>query len=77
MTYSLIQHTATIAIAAGAFVFATGAHSQAITIAAQEAPAQAAEHEAEISFLRTTESGEGQDARTEDQSWSWLQPTTK
>ena len=63
MTYSLIQRTVTIAITTGAFVFAIGAHGQALTIATQETPTQAAKQAAEIAFLRTTESGEGQEAR--------------
>jgi len=63
MTYSLIQRTVTTAITAGAFVFAIGVHGQEITITTREAPTQAAKQAAEIAVLRTTENGEGQEAR--------------
>ncbi len=63
MTYALIQRTVTTVTTAAAFAFAIAAHGQELTLTTQEAPAQAAKQAAEISLLRTTESGEGQEAR--------------
>lgn len=63
MTNQRIQRTLITPITAAAFAFAIAAHGQELTPLTQDGPAQAAKHEAEISFLRTTETGEGQEAR--------------
>jgi len=63
MTNQRIQRTTIALMMAAAFAFAIVAHGQEPATATQDGAAQAAKHEAEIAFLRTTEPGEGQEAR--------------
>jgi hypothetical protein len=68
MTYQRIQRTIIAPITALAFAFAIAAHGQEPATATQDSATQdsaarAAKHEAEVAFLRTTEPGEGQEAR--------------
>jgi hypothetical protein len=63
MTSQRIQRTMIASIAAAAFAIAITAHGQETMLITQDGAAREAKQTAEISLLRTTEAGEGQEAR--------------
>ena len=63
MTNQRVQRTMIAPIITAAFAFAIAAHGQETMFSTQDGAAQEAKHTAEISLLRTTEAGEGQEAR--------------